>query len=118
MDKEVYFSDALHRITLHTDQKKPILESDLRALAERGVRNLPVRYPGLKVVEFTIQPNRVELLLDFQRLDEDVLRVVQSFKSEVKNLAKKKGFAGDNLWQWEYEDVWVPPPAKQEEQRS
>ncbi len=57
----------------------------------------------------SLYPNRVEMLLDFQRLDEDVLRVVQSFKSEVRNLARKKGLADDHLWQWNYEDNWVLP---------
>jgi hypothetical protein len=53
----------------------------------------------------------VELLLDFQRIDEDVLRVVQSFKTEVKNLAKKKGFEGDSFWQWQFDDEWISKPA-------
>jgi hypothetical protein len=107
MDKPSYHSDALHQITLYTDHQKPFLEGVLRTLTEYGLRNLPARYPGLKIVNHAIHPNRVEILLDFQRLDEDVLRVVQSFKSEVKNLARKKGFAEDSLWQWNYEDQWI-----------
>jgi hypothetical protein len=59
------------------------------------------------MIGFTIHPDRVELLLDFQRIDEDVLRVVQSLKAEVKNLAKKKGFDGNSLWQWQYDDEWI-----------
>ena len=97
-------SDSLHQITLYTAQQKPILEGDLRVFAAQGLRNLTNRVPGLKIVSHSLFPNRVEMLLDFQRLDEDVPRVVQSFKSEVKNLAKKKGLADDSLWQWNYED--------------
>lgn len=114
MPEPAYFSDALHRITLHTAGQKPFLEGALRPLAEVALRNLSARYPGLKVVKGSIQPNRVEMLLDFQKLDEDVLRVVQSFKSEVKNLARKKGFEGDSLWQWNYEEEWIAEKKEQE----
>jgi len=107
MDKSSHFSEALHKVTLFTTQQKPLLEGDLRTITEYGLKNLPIRFPGLKIVSHDIFPNRVEMTLDFQRLDEDVLRVVQSFKSEVKNLAKKKGFPGESLWQWNYEDQWV-----------
>lgn len=62
------------------------------------------------MVESAVHPDRVELLLDFQRIDEDVLRVVQSLKAEVKNLAKKKGFKDDSLWQWQYDDEWISKP--------
>ena len=103
-----YFSESLHKVTLHTAHQEPFLEGPLRRLAEVALKNLSARYPGLKVVEWSIQPNRVEMLLDFQRLDEDVMRVVQSFKLEVKNLARKRGFEGDALWQWNYEEAWMP----------
>lgn len=98
------FSEDLHRITLYTEQRKPLLEGDLKALAELGLRNLPVRFPGLRILASLVLPDSVEMTLDFQRLDEDVLRVVQSFKSEVRNLAQKKGLAGGSLWQWNYDD--------------
>ncbi len=97
-------SHSLHYVVLETVQRRPLLTGDLKPLAEWGIRNLPGRFPGLKVVKASVEEGRVQLLLDFQRLDEDVMRVLQSFKSEVKNLAKKKGFAEDQLWQWNYED--------------
>ena len=105
-------SDSMHQITLYTAQQKPVLEGDLRVFAVQGLRNLAGRFPGLKIVNHALYPNRVEMLLDFQRLDEDVQRVVQSFKSEVKYLAKKKGFGDDSLWQWNYDDHWVTPPGR------
>jgi hypothetical protein len=107
-----FFSDALHEITLYTSGLKPLLVDDFRLLAEKGIQNLPVRYPGLKVARYTVHPNRVEMILDFHRLDEDVLRVLQSFKLEVKNLAKKKGLQENHLWQWNYEEKMLdsPPP--------
>ncbi len=104
----MHHSEGIHRVTLFTAHHKPLLEGDLRVITEYGLKSLPTRFPGLKVVSHVIYPNRVELLLDFQKLDEDVLRVVQSFKAEVKTLAKKKGFSEENLWQWNYEDEWVP----------
>ncbi len=104
-----YHSDALHQITLHTNNQKPHLTGEIRAFVEVAVRNLPVRYPGLKVVHSTIHPDRVELLLDFHRLDEDVTRVLQSFKSEVRNLSKRKGFSENHLWQWNYEEKMIGP---------
>jgi hypothetical protein len=92
-------SDSLHRVVLHTASRKLILAGPFLAFLESAFKNLSARYPGLKVVERSIYPDRVEMLLDFQRLDEDLLRVVQSFKSEVKNLARKGGFKGGNLWE-------------------
>ena len=56
------------------------------------------------MAHYVIHPNRVEMTLDFHRLDEDVLRVLQSLKAEVKKLAAKKGFSEGNLWQWSYEE--------------
>ncbi len=104
------YSDSLHRVVVYITERKPLLTGELKTLAEQGLRNLPARFPGLKMIGSAIYPDRVELTLDFQRLDEDVLRVIQSFKSEVKNLAKKKGFEGDSLWQWQYDDEWIPKP--------
>jgi hypothetical protein len=104
-----HHSDALHQITLYTTGRQPLLTGELRTLTEHGIRNLPVRYPGLRVLSSTVQPDRVEMTLDFQKLDEDVLRVIQSLKSEVKNLGRKKGLGGDSLWQWQYDDLWVAP---------
>jgi hypothetical protein len=108
-DPLVPHSQALHQITVYTLQRKPFLEGDLRAATEIGLKNLATRFPGLRMVEQAIHPDRVEMLVDFQRLDEDVLRVVQSLKAEVKTLARKKGFSGESLWQWQYEDQWLPP---------
>jgi len=104
MSDTVHHSEALHQIVLYTSDRKPLLEGEMRTWTEQGVRNLAIRFPGLKIVKSAIHPDRVELLLDFQRIDEDVTRVVQSLKAEVKNLAKKKGFTGDSLWQWNYDD--------------
>lgn len=105
------YSDSLHRVVVYVTERKPLLEGELKTMTEHGLRKLPTRFPGLKMIGFAIYPDRVELLLDFQRIDEDVLRVVQSFKSEVKNLAKKKGFEGDSLWQWQYDDEWISKPS-------
>jgi hypothetical protein len=110
-----YFSDSLHHLVLHINGRKPRIAGELKGLVEQGIRTLPVRYPGLQVVHQAVYPDRVELLLDFQRLDEDVLRVAQSFKSEVKNLAKKKGFIEEPLWQWNYEDHWIATPVEMRE---
>jgi len=100
----VSFSDSLHHLVLYVAGRKPLIQGELKGLVEQGLRTLPVRYPGLKIAGQALFPDRVEMLLDFSRLDEDVLRVAQSFKSEVKNLAKKKGITEDPLWQWNYED--------------
>jgi hypothetical protein len=91
-------------VTLYTTGREPVLTGALKALAEYGLKQLPARYPGLRVLEGEVLPDRVRLALDFRRLDEDLLRVVQSYKSEVKNLAKKKGLSGDSLWQWAYDE--------------
>ena len=52
-----------------------------------------------------MEADGVELVLDLGRLDEDVQRVVQSFKSEVKGLAKRAGLPDGALWEWAYEDL-------------
>ncbi len=107
MPDPVHHSEALHQIVLYTSEQKPLLEGEMKTWTEQGVRNLSIRFPGLKIVKSAIHPDRVELLLDFQRIDEDVTRVVQSLKAEVRNLAKKKGFMGDSLWQWNYDNHWL-----------
>jgi hypothetical protein len=105
MPEVPYHSDALHHVVLYTTQNQPVLMGELKALTELGVRNLTARFPGLKIIASQVHPDRVEMTLDFNRIDEDILRVVQSLKSEVKNFAKKKGFEGDSLWQWQYDDT-------------
>ncbi len=96
--------DHRHRVTLYTQDKKPLLVDELKNWAEQGLRHLPSRFPGLKIIEATIEPDRVKLTLDFQRIDEDLVRVLQTFKAEVKNIAKKKGFEGGSLWQWQFDE--------------
>lgn len=92
------------QVTLYTLGQKPLLEGKLRPIIEQGLRTLPKRYPGLNVLSHSVYPDRVELVLDLRRLDEDLSRIVQSFKSEVKDLAKKAGFTQHSLWQWSYEE--------------
>lgn len=104
MEKPPQDPDTLHRVVLYTDHRKPLLEGEARGFAQVALKNLPYRYPGLRIVDHEIHPDRVEMTLDFQRLDEDLRRVVQSFKSEVKNLARKKHLNSDSFWQWTYEE--------------
>jgi hypothetical protein len=104
------YGDSRHRVTLYTTDREPLLTGGLKALAEYGLKHLPARYPGLRVLEGEVLPDRVRLVLDFQRLDEDLLRVVQSYKLEVKNLAKKKGLSGNSLWQWAYDEESCAAP--------
>lgn len=99
-----YYSDSLHHITLHTTEHKPLLEGNLLRMVGQCFKSLPGRYPGLKLVRHWVYPNRVEMLLDLRRLDEDLPRIIQSFKSEVKGLAKKEGHSLHSLWQWSYEE--------------
>jgi hypothetical protein len=104
MEKLPRDPDSLHRVVLYTAQRQPFLQGEVKGFAEVAFRNLPHRYPGLRVVEKAIHPDRVEMALDFQRLDEDLSRVLQSFKSEVKNLARKKHPNSDSFWQWTTEE--------------
>lgn len=99
-----HYSDSLHHVTLHTTERKPLLEGNLCRMVEQCFKSLPGRYPGLKLLRHWVYSNRVEMLLDLHRLDEDLLRIIQSFKSEVKGLAKKDGHSLHSLWQWAYEE--------------
>ncbi len=101
-------SESKYFITVYTDKKKPLLEGPLKGLAEKGLKRLTQRFPGLRISRQAFFPERVEFLLDFARLDEDLPRVVQFFKFEVKDQAKKKGFQGESLWQWNYDVVEIP----------
>ena len=96
--------DSPTQVTLYTLGQKPLLEGKLRHIIDQALRTLPKRYPGLKIVSHAVFPDRVEMVLDLQRLDEDLTRIVQSFKSDVKGLAKKAGFTQHALWQWSYEE--------------
>src|SRR5689334_12274123 len=97
-------SDDLHRLILFTTKKEPLLVGELNRLSHHALKALPTRFPGLKIIRQVIHPDRVELDLDLSRLDEDVQRIVQSFKSEVKALARRKDLSGENLWQWGYHE--------------
>ncbi len=101
-------SDSKYQVTLYTAKREPLLAGALQGLGELGLERLSRRFPGLKIPRHAFYPDRVELLLDFGRLDEDLPRVVQFFKFEVKNEAKKRGFQGDSLWQWNYDVLEVP----------
>lgn len=98
------YLDNFHHITLYTNGQEPLLEGGLRRMVEQCFKTLPGRYPGLKLVRHQVYPNRVEMVLDLNRLDEDLLRIIQSFKSEVKGLAKKEGHSLHSLWQWSYKE--------------
>lgn len=102
-----FHSDSLYHITLYTTERKPLLEGNLRRMVEQSFRSLPGRYPGLKILGRAIHPDRVEMVLDLHRLDEDLPRILQSFKSEVKGLAKKEGHTLHTLWQWSYDEKEV-----------
>jgi len=95
---------SLYQLVLYTSEQKPLLEGNLKRLAEQSFKSLPGRFPGLKLIRQEIFPDRVEMVLDLHRLDEDIPRIVQSYKSEVKNLAKKDGFTLHSLWQWAYDE--------------
>jgi len=103
-------SDSLHYAKLTLGPQAPELTGEAAHLAGWALKNLEGRFPGLKVVRSLVGAREVRLLLDFNRLDEDLLRVLQSYKSEVRNLLKKKGFSGEHLWQWNYEECWVATP--------
>jgi len=96
--------DSIHNLILYTDGKKPLLEGPIKALVERALRNTPSRHPGLKILSYSIHPERVEVTLDLHRLDEDLARILQLFKVEAKSLAKTGGFTENHLWQWGYEE--------------
>lgn len=93
-----------YRLEIYTLGQKPLLKDEFLPLVEQGFKNLPKRFPGLKVVSHAVHSDRVEMVLDLHRLDEDLSRIVQSFKSEVKGLARRAGFTEHNLWQWSYEE--------------
>jgi hypothetical protein len=82
----------------------PLNEGALFKFVEQGIRTLPARYPGLKVVRHEVRKGEVEMLLDLRRLDEDTQRIVASFKSEVGNLARKEGLVEGPFWRWGYEE--------------
>ena len=95
---------SLHHLTLFTYGRKPLLEGELRRWVEQCFKTLPGRYPGLKLVRQAVHADRVEMVLDLHRLDEDLPRIVQSFKTEARVLARKNGFDFPSLWEWSYEE--------------
>lgn len=97
-------SGSRHSIILFTDRRMPLLAGELLGLAEQALKALPARYPGLRILKSSFQPDRVEWQMDLGRLDEDVQRIVQSFKSEVRNLARRRNLRSGNLWQWGHKE--------------
>ncbi|HXL73693.1 MAG TPA: hypothetical protein VN963_08725, partial [bacterium] len=60
------YSDSLHHVVVYITGRKPLLEGELKTLTEHSLRKLPARFPGLKMIDSAVYPDRVELLLDFQ----------------------------------------------------
>ncbi len=98
-------SDSLHRLALYTVRREPLLDAAAAPIVERCLQNLTRRYPGLKLAGYRLEPQGVQMTLDLQRLDEDLARIVQSFKNETKILLKKSGLDRENFWQWGYEEL-------------
>jgi len=85
-----------------TDGGRPLLGVPLaRKAVEDALTALPRLYPGLKIRESRATDSSVELLLDLGRSDEDIYRIVQSFKREVKARLKTQ----ETLWTWEFTEV-------------
>ena len=97
-------SDDLHQVTLCLASEEAVQGSHLRDFVPLALKNLKGRYPGLKIPQHQIHADRIEILFDLHRLDEDLPRMVQSFKSEVKNLARKNGFSHPIFWRWTYDE--------------
>lgn len=100
-----YADGSRHHLVLYTAGKQALLTDKLRPMVEQSFKTLPRRFPGLRILEKAVHPDRVEMVLDLHRLDEDLARIVQSFKAEVKSLAKKEGFTQHSLWQWTHEEI-------------
>ena len=103
-----FHSGSLYHVTLYTLGRKPLLEREVPGWVGQALRNLPGRYPGLKVLAFQIHPDRVEIALDLHRLDEDLARILQTFKAEVKGLVRKKDPGIASLWEWAYHEKEIP----------
>jgi len=90
------------------------LAGDILRVARYALSSLERRYPGLKVVDSFFTPDSASFLLDFSRCDEDVSRVVQSYKTEVRKLASREGFQGGHFWQREYSENTLESPQEME----
>lgn len=80
------------------------LAGDFLHVAKHALDSLERRYPGLKVIASSFESDSASLLLDFSRCDEDLGRVIQSYKNEVRKLAMPLGFSGRHFWHREYEE--------------
>jgi hypothetical protein len=97
-------SYSVHSLAIYTLGRKPLLNESLAAKAERSFKFLTGRFLGLKILSHAVHPDRVELVLDLHRLDEDLVRIVQTLKAEIKALARKDGYREDYVWQWGFEE--------------
>jgi hypothetical protein len=97
-------SYSVHSLVIYTLGKKPLLVESLAKQAEHSFKFLTSRFPGLKILSHAILPDRVEMVLDLHRLDEDLVRIVQALKAEIKALARKDGYREDYFWQWGFEE--------------
>lgn len=89
-------------LTMETDGGRPLLGGSLaRKAVEDALTALPRLYPGLRIRGSRVTDSSVELLLDLGRSDEDIYRIVQSFKREVKARLKTQ----ETLWTWEFSEV-------------
>lgn len=73
--------------------------STFGSLAETGIRQISIRYPGVQVDAFAIMPNHVHLLLQLPSEDGPALgRIIQHLKGFVTKQC------GQSIWQDKYHD--------------
>lgn len=95
--------EGVHRVRISALEGVSLLAPGGVEALEQALRSLPRRYPGLKVVRSEVRTDGMDLTLDLGRLDEDLQRVVQSFKNEAKKLAKPRKEGA--LWRWGFEEL-------------
>jgi hypothetical protein len=95
--------EGVHRVLLRTLEGDSLAGKDEREALEQALRALSARYPGLRVAGCRVLSEGVELTLDLGRLDEDLQRIAQSFKNEVKKLAPPRQDGA--FWRWGFEEL-------------
>ena len=99
----MFEGEGVHHVRIWALEGVSLLAPGGRESLEQALRSLPARYPGLRVLGSSIRTEGMDLTLDLGRSDEDLQRIVQSFKNEAKKLVKPRQEGG--LWRWGFEEL-------------
>jgi REP element-mobilizing transposase RayT len=98
-----YSRDGWYFVTFCTHRRRRIMWGTARAIAERELRRLCVRFPGLSIDSSNILLDHVHVIFRLHACDATVSAIVQSYKS-ITAREIRAAVTIDRVWQRGFHD--------------